>query len=286
MSFSGTKGYITKPKPGVMLNPLHPLSRGLVGYWLFNEGSGSLANDISGHGNYGTLKNMSPNVQGSGWGGSKFGGGLEFDGTNDHVDCGNDESFNTEEITVTFWVKLSSVIVSHDVMSKEWANSPSNSDSTWVWQILPTEIPEFYIINSSGTGTQCSMGTAISGDIWYYLTSTYDKSNIKVYLNGVLKNTVPYTQDMVSSTDKLWINGQKWNGVYYRRFNGSIDGVSIYNRALLAAEIKQLYHNPFCNLLQVPFRRYSVAAPLVGAIMNQFQTYNLGADLYNGTIIA
>ena len=55
MSFSGTKGYITKPKPGVMVNPLHPLSRGLIGCWLFHEGSGNLVNDISGHGNNGNF---------------------------------------------------------------------------------------------------------------------------------------------------------------------------------------------------------------------------------------
>ena len=42
-----------KPPRGARLDPGHPLSRGVVGYWLFNEGVGGRVNDLSGNGNTG-----------------------------------------------------------------------------------------------------------------------------------------------------------------------------------------------------------------------------------------
>jgi len=44
-----------KPMYGVLLNPYHPLARGLVGCWLFNEGGGNSVFDLSGYGNHGML---------------------------------------------------------------------------------------------------------------------------------------------------------------------------------------------------------------------------------------
>ena len=58
----------------------------LVGWWKLNEGAGGAANDSSGYGNNGTL------VGGPIWAAGQIGGGLEFDGTDDHVDCGDDAS--------------------------------------------------------------------------------------------------------------------------------------------------------------------------------------------------
>ena len=57
----------------------------LVGWWRFDEGSGTIANDSSGNGNDGTF-NGDPQ-----WVVGYFGGALEFDGSDDWLDCGNDQ---------------------------------------------------------------------------------------------------------------------------------------------------------------------------------------------------
>ena len=56
---------------------------GLVGYWLFNEGSGTTVQDSSGNSNTGTL------VNGPIWVTGRYGPGLNFDGVNDYVDVGS-----------------------------------------------------------------------------------------------------------------------------------------------------------------------------------------------------
>ena len=71
-----------KPPPGSRVDKQIQLAQGLVGCWLFNEGAGRVANDISGYGNHGTLAGMvNPPTATSGWGG----GGLQFDGSDDYV---------------------------------------------------------------------------------------------------------------------------------------------------------------------------------------------------------
>ena len=82
---------ITKPKRGIRLNPFHPLSKGLVGCWLFNEGSGQKYYDLSLYGNHGiqSTKAYAPK-----WTSGKYDRGLKFDGTNDFCNMGNDASLN------------------------------------------------------------------------------------------------------------------------------------------------------------------------------------------------
>src|SRR3989344_5194629 len=64
-----------------------PSVNGLVGYWNFNDGSGTTAEDKSGQGNNGTLTNMDPATD---WVDGKVGSGaLDFDGSNDYVDLVN-----------------------------------------------------------------------------------------------------------------------------------------------------------------------------------------------------
>jgi hypothetical protein len=81
---------------------------GLVGYWSFNEATGTVATDFSGRGNSGTLTNISaPASATSGWGNGKLGAGLNFDGSNDWVEVASNSAFGiTGDITITAWIKL------------------------------------------------------------------------------------------------------------------------------------------------------------------------------------
>ena len=66
--------------PGLILDPAHPLARGLVGWWPLNEGAGAGANDVSLNRNSGLFANI---VQGStsGWVGGVGGHAVQFDGS-------------------------------------------------------------------------------------------------------------------------------------------------------------------------------------------------------------
>jgi len=68
-------------------NPPIPLDDGLVGYWSFNEGSGTIAHDYSGNGNDGTING------GATWVAGISGYALSFDGFNDYLDLKKNELY-------------------------------------------------------------------------------------------------------------------------------------------------------------------------------------------------
>ena len=75
-----------------------------VGMWLFNEGSGSLANDTSGKGNDGKIEG------GANWVNGKFGKALSLDGSNDYVEIAHDDSLMVgAEHTIALWFKLDQI---------------------------------------------------------------------------------------------------------------------------------------------------------------------------------
>ena len=79
--------------------PEDTMTRGLVGYWSFDEGDGTVARDASGNNNHGTLTN------GPQWAQGKNGTALQFDGKNDNVERRNGSSLNiTDSITLEAWV--------------------------------------------------------------------------------------------------------------------------------------------------------------------------------------
>lgn len=235
MSFSGTKGYITKPKPGVMINPLHPLSKGLVGYWLFNEGVGSKVYDISGRGNHGSFVNIGP----SAWVGGIRGSGLLVDDTDLSkivldsplltdfsiiTICRPDNISDINTVACQYDGTL--MLYTRDVI-KLWYSSTSHAANT-----------------SLVAGTGYTIGfTSRSGDGTFYLDGLPD---------GTCENVTGFTLDTL--LNNTWDNG----------FTGIMSSIMIYSRGLSAWEMKQLDHNPFCNLLQVPIRRYFDVAPPVG----------------------
>ena len=211
---------------------------GLVGAYSFNEGSGTSVADASGNGNTGT-------IVGAGWTGTgKYGSALSFNGTSSYVDLGNPAAFAmTGSMTVSAWVNA--------------AASPSNdgiiiakSDSTSGWQLKtsPDTGSQTFgaaISASAGTRIQRYSTTVRSLNTWYHVAGVYDASakTLSVYVNGVLNNgvlvgTVPASQ--VNSSVNVNI-ARRTGGLY---FNGVIDEVRIYNRALLQSEIQTDMNTP------------------------------------------
>lgn len=265
-------GGLTKPLPGAQINPAHPLSRGLVGCWLFNEGSGSRANDISGNGNHGTLTNMSPNAQNSGWGGSKFGGGLCFDGTGDQVQT--TAAVTTRNLSVVGWARLNNP---DGVDAALWAALEGTSYRYFLFELEGAEGKIYLYLGDGSTYSPYSSAIMSFDCGWHQVGVTIaGGGGITFYYDGVAVGTANSAQPETAFT--LGFTSDD-----YRRLQGAIDHGSVYNRALSAAEVMQLYNDPFCTLLS-PRRWYVAAAGPSGVIMNQFQKCNVGADLFNGSL--
>ena len=216
---------------------------GLVAEWHFDEGSGSVLEDSSGNGNDGT-------IYGATWVDGKYGKALSFDGVNDYVDCGNDDSLSwgSADYSICAWVKRAgdfgyvNVIVGKHV---GWGDYRG-----WYLRFgIPggTNKLEFnnnYDSSWNGNGVVKS-DEEYTDQNWHYICGVLDGGNNKVrlYVDAIeIENDAGSNTYDINNSASLWI-GAKSNGEY---FNGIIDEVRIYNRALTANEIKELYehHKP------------------------------------------
>ena len=86
-----------------------------------------------------------------------------------------------------------------------------------------------------GAARVLSGPSALPTGAWSYLTATYDGSTLRLYLNGTQIAQTAVSGALSTSTGALRIGG---NGVWGEWFNGWIDEVRVYNRALNASEIQ------------------------------------------------
>ncbi len=201
------------------------LGRGLVGYWSFDEGSGTTAYDYSGYNNHGTLYN------GPQWVDGKLGKALSFDGVNDYISVPHNGNLNiTGGITIEAWLNPNTS------QSSIWVSIVGKGTGSWtpdIWNyLLGLEYLKPRIVYGGGlTASQ-----AIPSNSWSYVVFIGDSSSnrLKIYINGVLVSQGTMTSMPTTNTNSIRITGNNY-------FNGLIDEVRIYNRALSDQEIKAIY---------------------------------------------
>jgi len=206
---------------------------GGVAYWKLDETSGTTAADSSGSGNNGTLVNMTP---ASDWVAGHVNGGLDFDGSNDYVNCGNNSSLRiTSNITVAAWIKT------RDCGNGEYNPYVTKGDHSYGLQHRHSNELEFFIYDSSSSNWYPAKYAVTSSfnNVWHHLAGTYNGSQVKLYVDGVLRATNNHTGSIASSTYNVELG--RCAEDTSRLYNGVLDSVRIYNRALSAAEITQLY---------------------------------------------
>jgi len=202
----------------------------LVLYWSFNEGRGTVAKDWSGNGNDGTLEG------GAIWVPGVIGTALEFNGS-DSLVRGPHTPFNSRSFTHALWVNPSSLPGDQSVFSQYQASSAN--------QGLHYRITGAGVVRMGFYSNDLDLpaGTVQAGN-WYHLTFWYDfeSQNRKVYVNGELAGegaAAPY----------LGTVGDTLVGTFWRPdradrvpewFNGMIDDVQVYGRALAEEEIREI----------------------------------------------
>jgi len=228
---SGEQAVLRKPLFGSRLNMSHPLSRGLVGCWLLNETGGVQAMDLSPYGNHGLLAGFDSPPK-------RAFNGLAFDGIDDYIDCGNDESLDiTDEITIELWVYISNQTENYGrILMKE----PLNENvQFFINQLAGGFTGEVVFRDYDGSTTKAITIAGLSQDRWTHLVTTYDSVTVKVYADAVEKGSLNYVANRTAGDD-LIIGGNKDTS----NFKGLINGVRIWNRALSAQDIKNLYLSP------------------------------------------
>jgi hypothetical protein len=214
---------------------------GLVGYWNMEEGSGQTVYDRSGNGNDGTLgANSSVGkddpVFASGHTSSGPGGtGLQFDGVDDYVNAGTDSSLDlgAGAFSIQMWIKPSTISVTQGFLEK----AAANVNPGFALQQVSADL-YFYVNGNTADVTITNFFD--TADVWYYITITRNSSgSLTIYKNAVSAGTGSDSGN-VDTSDNLLIGAL--DGSYASNFNGAIDEVRIYNRALSADEIRMHYN--------------------------------------------
>jgi len=206
----------------------------LMGWWKFDEGSGTTTVDSSTNGNHGA-------ITGASWILGKVCNALDFDGTNDNVDIPSSSSLDiTGDLTIQAWIEPDSVsyIAQGEIIGK-WAAG----DASYYFALKDGELQ----MRISSTGSDYynyeeTSNANLNINTWYHLAGVYDASaqDIKLYINGVEESTTvigTIPSSIHSGSENVKIGGW-WPGYY---FDGIIDEVKIYNRVLTPNEISHIF---------------------------------------------
>lgn len=244
--------------PDLILDQAHPLSRGLVGWWPMNEGGGERVNDISGNALTGTFTNI---VQGtsSGWtGGPPHGGGsVLMDQTNDYILVNHSPKLAIlGEISVCAWVWFTGNPSGYPAIQKGGGypnpyGLSSQPDRKWNF------------VRGNGASQSYVLGnTSIPVQTWGLVVGSWANGLFSIYINGRLDNTAAGTPAVADSGSGLGIGSQYPIAAGNQFMYGRIANVRIYNRALSAAEVAQLYAEPMAGArVPVGAIRYFVPPP-------------------------
>lgn len=214
------------------------LPLGVTGWWKFDEAtsgtcSGASAKDSSGNGDTGTC-NSSPT-----WVGGTIGtGALNFNGVGAYVAVsGNYPTSLNAPFTISLWVKPNSAAGTIGLIG-----SRSPSDASFDLKLQNgNQIHADIGTGSSWITTAADATFPYSTGTWYHIVYVVTTTGYSIYANGKLLATGSF-----ASTTPLLYNSTHTLNVGYTSccseyFNGVIDDVRIYNRALNTSEVQQLY---------------------------------------------
>jgi hypothetical protein len=213
---------------------------GLVGWWKFDEGNGTTAADSSGNGDTVSL------VNGVSWVTGKIGDAISANGTNQYGTVPAINLSGTSTVTVAFWANRTYSTTIESVMLE---NTTNYNLSTTGFGLFPddTGCKGIQAAVHGNVGYSVNCYAQPSSGVWHHLAIIYDKTQAAnaqtaLYIDGVLQtptshlNTAQNTNGFGNNPLYLFsrAGSQFFNG-------GEMDDLRIYNRALSAGEIQQLY---------------------------------------------
>jgi hypothetical protein len=171
------------------------------------------------------------------WTDGQFGGALDFDGDGDYVDCRNDSSLNlTNSLSISAWLNLDNAEPTMPICK---GNVPAyQSGGAYSILCVPSNgTLSFYVRNSSNTGYGfATLGIPLNQ--WTHVVGTFSDGNIIVYKDGVfVESTGLGSPTIHSNNEPLGIGAEGDGGT---AFDGRIDDVRIYDRALSESEAQEL----------------------------------------------
>lgn len=224
-----------KPMLGDQIDWSNPLARGLVGYWLMNEGGGDLIRDLVGSAN--------ATATGASWMPTRRGPGLYLPGTTSYINVPDCAAVRPDTaLSIALW--LNTTDTSGSIASKDNTHSRDYALVTGGSNQL-----KWYVWNSSSSISYvfATVSSGVTDGAWHHVVATIDvlgDGKPRVYVDGKL---------IATGADAL--SGTLNHTTHPLRFGdrptsvlpliGWVDAPCLYSRALTPAEIRSLYRDPY-----------------------------------------
>ena len=202
---------------------------GLVGWWKFDEGSGTVAYDSSGNGNNGNLTN------GPTWTNGKIGGALSFDGVDDFVQISNMQSLFSNAASFTTWVKVTDFSSTNSQGLAEFGATNGNLHYQFVGDM------KIYMNILRSTNRVEQIASLTDTSEWHLLSITTQNGGDWVMFQNFSEAKRVLAQNLSLPLNQTFGRSIHSN-TSYRYLKGFLDDVLIYDRALSAAEVQALYN--------------------------------------------
>lgn len=205
----------------------------LVGYWNFDEATGTNASDASGNANHGTFVGSGATHSTVLPPTSCFVNthSVQFDGSGDHVEIADNATMDpTSAISISFWMNPDTVTNGYQhIVFKQ--GPVVTSYGVWLAG------DHIYMEDNDNSIRSLTSNAAVTAGDWHYVTVTYDGTTQKLYIDGVLDNSQSLPGITLTYTNSPVKIG---TGDYNNPFAGYVDDLRIYNRALTDPEIADL----------------------------------------------
>jgi hypothetical protein len=219
-SYGNQEYFISTPGSGTI-----PVN-GLVAYYPINENV--YANDLSGNNNNGTVHGATLTVDRHGVSNQAY----NFNGVDNYIEILYSSSLNlSQQISISFWAKFetsANYYWPYHIIEKYgcWGTGQREADMNW-----GVETPDGYF-NIFTLNYEY--------DRFYHFVMIYDGSKLSTYVDGVLKGSVNANGTIMTNLNNIYIGKYTLGDGYF--FDGTLDDIRIYNRALTDQEISALYN--------------------------------------------
>jgi len=241
-----------EPAHGTILKP--PNNLGLVGYWSFDEGTSTTAHDFSGNKNNGTLTGSTLPA----WVNGKHGKALFFDDSvSGYIPIGGSKAYapSTSPFTFSVWVNINKFTAANSYLPEIATLRTDTTNPLYILIGGPLADTRYTGITVCNVASDAAWTTGFHSNVdptplvgsWHHIVLTFNganatmNGNFTTYLDGVTQPSTGTSGCVADPVGEETVIGSYNNGA--SAWDGKLDDVRIYNRALSASQVAGLYQS-------------------------------------------
>ncbi len=158
---------------------------------------------------------------------------MVLNGTTDYAQVANNAAIYLAQFSVGAYFKTTNTGAVKCILLKDVDGTNNN----YKLSLSTTNKAQISFVNTAFTTVSAIGTTTITDGNWHYAVGTYDGANLKIYVDGVLEATTANATTPITGVNALNIGADNGGS---NKFNGSLDELSVWNRAISSAEITSI----------------------------------------------